>query len=337
MSAVEVRAPKVNARAGERARLFLFRYTTLILFVGVFVFFAVQAPRFAEGENIVNTIKQASFIGIASVGMMFVLLTGGIDLTVGANMYLSPLIAGVLMRQIGLPVLPALGVALIVGAIIGAINAFAIVRLRIIPFVVTLAMLFFIRGAGTFLTESRQLDYPRTMIDFGLVQFVGVPLPIIVFALVVIAAHLILTRTTFGRQLYAVGNDIEAAKKAGINTGRIVATVYVICGVCAALAGFIWIAQIGRLDQGFAEGREFDVIAATVLGGTSLFGGVGSAFGAVIGATLIQMVASGLVFTNVNLYLRPMIQSGIILLSVFLDSLRDANLRRLKRRFIRSD
>jgi ribose/xylose/arabinose/galactoside ABC-type transport system permease subunit len=161
-------------------------------------------------------------------------------------------------------------------------------------------------------------------------------MPIIVFALVVFTAHILLTRTSFGRQVYAVGHDIDAAKKAGINTGKIIALVYVICGICAALGGFILIAQISRLTHPFARGKELDVIAAAVLGGASLFGGAGNAFGAVVGAVLIQMVQTGLVFTEVNLYLQPMIQSSIIFLAVFFDGIRSAKLAKLTRRFIRS-
>jgi ribose transport system permease protein len=148
-------------------------------------------------------------------------------------------------------------------------------------------------------------------------------------------AFFILTRTPLGRQIYAVGNDIEAAKKAGINTDRVIALVYIFSGICAALAGFILISQIGRLDRSFAEGREFDAIAASVLGGTSLFGGVGNIFGAVIGALLIQMVQAGLVFNNVNLYLQPMVRAIIIFIAVFFDSLRERSMTRLRRRFIR--
>lgn len=321
----------------QEQRVVLLKYTTPIMFVLIFLFFGIQSPRFLEGENITNIIKQASFTGIAAVGMTFVLLTGGIDISVGANMYLSPLIAGVLMKDYDLGVLPALGIALVIGAIIGAVNGFFVVKLKIVPFIVTLSTLFFMRGAGTFLTDSRQLDYPRRMVDFGLTKFLGIPLPIILFAAVVVVAHVVLTRTTFGRQLYAVGNDKEAAKKAGINTDQTMFLAYVICGMCAALSGFVLIAQIGRLDQAFGEGAEFDVIASAVLGGTSLFGGVGNAFGAVIGATLIQMVEAGLIFTNVNLYLQPMMQATIIFLAVFFDSLRETTVKKLKRRFIRAE
>jgi ribose/xylose/arabinose/galactoside ABC-type transport system permease subunit len=315
---------------------FLLRNSSLVLFVTVFLFFGVQSPRFLELESISNIIKQAAFTGIVAVGMTFVLLTAGIDLSVGSNMYLSALFAGLAMRQPGIGVVGGLSVALLTGALFGAINAFCIVNLRIAPFMVTLATLVAGRGVGTAITESHGVDYPRSMVMFGASSILGIPMPIIVFALVVFTAHILLTRTTFGRQVYAVGHDIDGAKKAGINTGKIIAMVYVICGICAALGGFILIAQISRLTQPFARGKELDVIAAAVLGGASLFGGAGNAFGAVVGAVLIQMVQTGLVFTEVNLYLQPMIQSSIIFLAVFFDGIRSAKLAKLTRRFIRS-
>jgi ribose transport system permease protein len=315
----------------------LLRYTTPIMFLAAFLFFGLQESRFVEAQSIVNLVKQASFIGIVAVGMIFVLLTAGIDLSVGSIMYLAPLLAGFAMRNYGFDPVSAMVLAVLLGAMLGAINAFCVVRLRIIPFIVTLSTLFIYRGAGTFLTQSRQLDFPRSIVDFGLVSVLGIPLPILAFVAVMLVAHLVLTRTAYGRQIYAVGNDLEAAKKAGLPTDRIIASVFVISGACAALGGFLLISQIGRLDQSFSEGREFDAIAAAILGGASLFGGVGTAFSAVIGALLIQTVKAGLVFTGVNLYLQPMVQGGIIFLAVFLDSLRTMNLRQLKRRFIRTE
>jgi ribose transport system permease protein len=323
--------------ARRRLWTMLLGYTTPIMFLAAFLFFGLQEPRFLEAQSLVNLVKQASFIGIVAVGMIFVLLTAGIDLSVGSIMYLAPLLAGFAMRNYGFDPVSALVVAVAAGAMLGGINAFCVVRLRIIPFIVTLATLFIYRGAGTFLTQSRQLDFPRSIVDFGLVSVLGIPLPILAFVGVMLVAHLVLTRTAYGRQIYAVGNDLEAAKKAGLPTERIVASVFVISGACAALGGYLLISQIGRLDQGFSEGREFDAIAAAILGGASLFGGVGTAFSAVIGALLIQTVKAGLVFTGVNLYLQPMVQGGIIFLAVFLDSLRTMNLRQLKRRFIRAD
>ena len=340
----------MTARRFNLAR-FLLNNSTLVLFVVVFILFGISSsrvevpalggieiPRFWMPENIINIIKQSAvFAGIIGVGMTFVLLTAGIDLSVGSNMYLSVVCAGLLMRSSGLEIVPALLVSLLVGTLFGAFNAFCVVRLKIVPFMTTLATLVIGRGVGTALTSSQQIDFPQRMIAFGQTQVLGfLPMPIVVFAIVVVVAWFILNRTQFGRQVYAVGNDIEASKKAGINTDRTVAMVYIISGFCAGLAGFILASQLGgRVDRSFAETREFDAIAAAVLGGTSLFGGVGNVFGTVIGAVLIQLVGTGLQFNLVNLYLQPMVRALIIFLAIFFDSLREANLKKLKRRFIR--
>lgn len=326
----------MNRSRREKLIELLLRNTSLLLFILVFLFFGLQSSRFFQLENISNIIKNAAFTGVVAVGMTFVLLTGGIDLSVGSNIYLSALFAGLFMQR-GFEAIPGFIIALLVGAIFGAINAFCIVKMKIAPFIVTLATLVAGRGLGTAITESHAIDYPRSVLDFGVSSLAGVPMPIIVFMLVVITAHLILTRSQFGRQLYAVGNDMEAAKKAGINIDRITFSAYIISGMCAALGGFVLIAQIGRLTQPFGEGKELEVIAAAVLGGASLFGGIGSAFGPVIGAVLIQMVQIGLVFIETNLYLQPMIQAAIIFLAVLLDSLRASRLAKLKRRHILSD
>jgi ribose transport system permease protein len=326
----------MNTSRREQIIELLLRNTSLILFILVFLFFGLQSSRFFQLENVSNIVKNAAFTGVVAVGMTFVLLTGGIDLSVGSNIYLSALFAGLFMEQ-GYEVVPGLMVALLVGVLFGAINAFCIVKMKIAPFVVTLATLVAGRGLGTAITESHAIDYPRSVLDFGVSSLLGIPIPIIVFALVVIIAHIVLTRSQFGRQLYAVGNDMEAAKKAGINAERITFSAYIVSGLCAALGGFFLIAQIGRLTQPFGEGKELEVIAAAVLGGASLFGGVGSAFGPVIGSVLIQMVQIGMVFIAVNLYLQPMIQAAIIFLAVFFDSLRGSRLVKLKRRNIRTE
>lgn len=326
-----------------RARLIelLLRNVTLLIFVALFVYFGLQAPRFLGLDSIANIIKQSSFIGIIAVGMTFVLLTAGIDLSVGSNMYLSAMSAAYLMQvpalQNGWGVALALVAGLLTGALFGAVNGFCIVVLRITPFLVTLATLVAGRGLGTAITESFGLELPAPYLAFGASSLFGIPMPIIVFVIVVAAAHLVLSRTQFGRQIYAVGNDPEAARKAGLAVDRIVFAVYVICGFCAAIGGVTLIALIGRLNQTFGVGKEFDVITAAVLGGTSLFGGVGQAFGAVIGSTLVQTVQSGMIFIGINLYLQPMVLAGIIFLAVLIDAIRSARLEKLRRRMLRRD
>ena len=261
--------------------------------------------------------------------MTFVLLTGGIDLSVGSNMYVSAMTVGYLLQ------LPALqgGFGVFAGHCRRARDRRGLRRdqrvLRGVPAhnAIPCDACHDGRRPRPRHRDHRVLRHrlPRAAFTaFGAASILGVPIPIAVFAIVVAAAHLVLTRTPFGRQLYAVGNDVEAARKAGIDTDRIVFSVYVICGVCAALGGVTLIALVGRLNQTFGVGKEFDVITAAVLGGTSLFGGVGGAFGAVVGSVLVQMVQAGMVFVKVNLYLQPMVLAGIIFIAVFFDSLREA-------------
>jgi len=319
----------------ERAMDLAARHATYVIFAAVLIWYGVQAPSFLMPESLANIVKQSSFIGIAAIGMTFVLLTGGIDLSVGSVMFLAPLIAGYAMRELGVPVPVGFVVALAAGLTMGLINAIFIVWLRVIPFIVTLATLFLFRGYGTWLTSSTAFDFKEEFRTFGLSSLAGIPMPILIFATVAIIAHVTLAQTTFGRQIYALGNDREAARKAGVDVRLVEMRAYVICSACAALAGFVLISQIGRLDAGFGEGREFDVIAAAVLGGASLFGGIGSAFGAVVGATLIQTVKLGLVFTGVNLYLQPMMQGAIIIVAVLADGVRETRMQALQKRTIR--
>lgn len=322
--------------SGRRLALLLLRHAPVVLFVAIFGTFGLLSERFLDLQSFENIVKQASFIGIVAVGLTFVILTGGIDLSVGTNMYLSAVVAGLLMQDHGAPPLVAFAACLGTGLLFGAVNAFMVVRLRMVPFIVTLGTLVAGRGLALLVTESRGVILPSAVLRFGSGDTLGVPNPILVFALVVLVAQVVLTRTTLGRHIYAVGHDARAAAKAGIGVGRTLAAAYLVSGVCAALGGFVSVSQLGIVNPGFGEFTELYAIAAAVLGGASLFGGAGSVFpGTVLGAVLIQMVQSGLVFLRVDIYLQPLVQAAIILVAVLLDSLRNSRLARMGRRTIR--
>lgn len=322
----------------ERKKLFRFGLsnTSIILFLLLFVVFGLIAPRFFTGKNLENILFSASYIGILATGMTFVLLAGGIDLSVGSNMYLSGIIAGLLINNVGAPVWLAFLVAMVVGAVYGLINAFFITRLKIVPFIVTLSTLIAGRGIGLLITRSKSVDLPPNVNALSTTDVLGfIPGPIFVFALVVLVAHLVLSRTQFGRQVYALGNNDEAAQKAGINDRRLLTQIYVVSGVLAAVAGLVSLSQIGRIQPNFGEAYELDAIAAAVLGGASLFGGIGSIFpGTVVGTLMIEMIDAGLVFANVDIYLQPIVLAAIIFFAVFLDSVRSRQIARLERRNI---
>jgi ribose/xylose/arabinose/galactoside ABC-type transport system permease subunit len=313
--------------------------TPIILFVVVFVIFGLLSPRFFAWQTFENIFKQASYIGIVAVGMTFVLLTAGIDLSVGSNMYLSAAVAALLMQTYHYPIWLAILVSLAVGLLFGTVNAILITRLHLIPFMATLGTMVAGKGLALLFTKSVTLTIPTGLRQLAYARAFGlIPVPIVIFAIVVAIAWFILTMTPLGRRIYAVGNDPESAKKAGIGVAGVVGTVYIISGLTAALGGIVAAAQQGVVIPGLGEGYEFNAIAAAVLGGTSLFGGVGSVFpGTVVGAVLIQMIQSGLVFMQVDIYVQPLITAGIIFFAVLLDSFRNAQLLRMRRRNIRVD
>lgn len=312
----------------------LLKGTPLLLFAAVFLVFGSLSSRFLQPNNLVNILIQSSSLTILATGMTFVLLTAGVDLSVGAIMYVTAAIAGKMILS-GWALPWVLAAILAAGVVYGAVNATLITRLRIMPFIITLATLYLGRGLGLWITETRAMNLP-SLLTIGAQKVFGIPLPILVMALVLVIAHLVLTRTPFGRQIYATGHNLENARKAGIQTGLILASVYLISGLCAALGGMISLAQLGAVSPTFGNQREFSAIAAAVLGGTSLFGGRGTVLpGAFLGAILIQTVENGLVIINADPYLYPLVTSSIIFLAVCLDCLRHRLLSKLAQRQIR--
>lgn len=313
----------------------LLKNTTFILFVVVFVVFGLLARNFLTLGNLQVILSNSSYIGIITVGMTFVLLVGGIDLSVGSIMYLSAVATSVVVNDLELS--PWLGVVacLAVGLAFGAFNAFAVTKLGIVPFIATLVTMIAGRGLGLLVTQSVQLDFPDSITLLATVRLGGVQLNILIYALVVGLAALFLAWTPWGRRLYAAGNDLEAARKAGLKVARIIGSTYVVSGICAALGGFVSIAQIGRVPASFGRNSEFDAIAAAVLGGVSLFGGVGTVFpGALLGTVMIRVIQAGLVAKNVDIYIQPIIMGAIIFFAVLLDALRNLQLKKLGRRNI---
>ncbi len=313
----------------------LLRHAPWLLFIGVLAIFSLLAPRFLAGNNFLNIVVQAAATTIVATGMTFVLLTAGIDLSVGSVMFVAAALAGKLVLG-GQPLWLACAVIVLTGLVYGAVNALFITRLRVIPFIVTLATLYFGRGLGLWITETRAMNLPDSILRIGTANIAGIPFPALMLVLVVASAHIVLTRTSFGRQIYALGNDADAARKAGIRTRRIQFAVYVISGGCAALGGLVSLAQLGAVSPTFGNQREFAAIAAAVLGGVSLFGGRGAVLpGTLLGALLIQTIENGLVIANADPYLYPLVMSAIIFLAVLLDSLRNKQLKRSQRRVIR--
>lgn len=323
-------------RAGSRiVSTSILRGVPWLLYAAVVATFAGLSPKFLAAENFVNILVQSAPVAIVAVGMTFVLLTAGIDLSVGSVIFLAGAVGGSLVVRADWLVAAVLPVMLAVGLVCGAINGRLITRLRLSPFIVTLAMLFIARGLGLWITETRAINLPEAFLRLAALRPLWIPLPIWILTGVVAAAQFTLSLTPFGRQLYAVGNDPAAAKKAGIEVERILLAVYVISAATAALGGMIALAQLAAVSPNMGQGRELEVIAAAVLGGASLFGGRGTAVGAVLGALLIATVRNGLNLVDADPYIYPMITGAIIFLAVLLDSVSHQRMAKITRRRIR--
>lgn len=299
-----------------------------IALILVIVILSFVAPNFATASNLTNVLLQSSIVGVAAVGATFVILTGGIDLSQGAVLAVSGMTVGVLLQD-GLN--PFLGIAICVGigALFGAFNGAAVAWLRLVPFITTLATLGIARGLTLFVSGGQAaFDLPEAFLWLGGARVWGIPVPVIVMALVYILGIIVLRKTTFGHKVYAVGGNPEAARLAGIKVRRILFSVYVLSGAMAALASVLLIGRLQSATPASGTGLELDVIAAVVIGGTSLFGGRGSLVGTLLGVLLIATINNGLVLLNVSPYLITMVQGAIIFLAVLLDSLASRRARR---------
>lgn len=319
----------------SRPLLRLLDFAPGVIFTVVLLSFGLMSDRFLTRDNLTQVLVQASSTAVVAAGMTFVLLTAGVDLSVGAIMFVGAGLAGKMAlsgQQLPLCLLVMIGV----GLLGGVVNAMLVTRLKLVAFIATLATLYIGRGVGRWITQTRAMNLPDSFLALGSARWLGIPVPLWIAGAVILVAQITLSNTPYGRQLYALGNNAEAARKAGLRTSRLLASVYVICGFCAGLGGILALSQLGSVSPKFGELYEFDAITAAVLGGTSLFGGRGRVFpGTVLGAVLLKSIFNGLVIVQADPYLYPLITSGIIFAAVLIDSLRSHLVARLSRRMIR--
>jgi ribose transport system permease protein len=291
-----------------------------IALVLVCVALSVLTSDFLTPGNIANVITQSSVVGIAAVGATFVIITAGIDLSVGATVALSGML-GALVGQNGGNAYLALGVSMLTAAALGAFNGVSVAKFKLSPFIVTLAVLGMARGLTLQLSQGGSIyNLPDQFVFLGSGSVGGLQAPAVVTFFVFLLGHLVLTRTTFGHQIFAVGGNREAARLSGIKVSWVLFVVYVFAGLCAGLAAIVLTGRLAAATPTAANGLELQVIAAVVIGGTSLFGGKGSLLGTLIGVLLIGVINNGLVLLNVSPYLVQFVQGAIIFAAVAVDA-----------------
>ncbi len=290
-------------------------------FVLFCAFLAVATPNhaFLTGQNLLNVLLQISVNTVLATGMTLVILTAGIDLSVGSVVAFGGVVGADLAAR-GTPVPVAAAVALGAGALVGLANGAAVVFLRVAPFIATLASMTAIRGLAFLYTGGQSVGGLSDSFTFWGTARVGpVPLPVLLTALVVLATAFLLARTTFGRHVYAVGGNEEAARLSGVRVGRVKLLVYGGMGFLAALGGLVLAARLGTGDPKAGDLFELNAIAAVVVGGCSLMGGRGTLWGTVLGALVIGVLDNGLVLLDVSTYWQKVVKGAVILAAVALD------------------
>jgi ribose/xylose/arabinose/galactoside ABC-type transport system permease subunit len=312
-----------QAAAGGTRRLQWQRVAEYVIVVAIVleaVVFAAIAPAFLSVPNLLNVALSIAITGILAVGMTAVILTGGIDLSVGSVAALAGVVAAMIAAQGGGAVLWGALAALAIGLAVGAFNGLMIARFRVPPFVTTLAMLTICRGLAFIVTGGRSTgNLPASFGFLGRARLFGVPVPVLLMLLVFAAGWFVLKRMTFGRYVYAVGGNREAAYLAGVNTRRVTLLVYVLNGFLVGLAGLVLASRLGAGVPNAGLQYELDVIAAVVVGGTSLTGGRGSVIGTFWGAVFIGVLNNGLNLAGVDPYIQKIALGVVLLLAVLAD------------------
>lgn len=290
---------------------------------------AVFTNSFMTPANISNIMTQSAVVGVVAIGMTFVIITAGIDLSVGANLALAGLVGAMVSQATGDGLLGIIVLMLVVAGV-GAFNGASVTVLRLAPFIVTLATMGMARGLTLQLSQGQTVyGLPPSLGWIGSTSIGGISVAAILTVVLFVIAHLVLKRTVFGHMVFAVGGNVEAARLAGIPVRRVIFACYLIAGVCAGIAAIILLGRLDSATPNAANGLELQVIAAVVIGVTSLFGGKGSMVGTFIGVLLIGVINNGLTLLNVSSFWVQFVQGALIFLAVLLDSL---NSRRTSRR-----
>jgi ribose/xylose/arabinose/galactoside ABC-type transport system permease subunit len=295
----------------------------LIILAIVLVLLAMFVPNFFTSRNIGNVLIQAAPLGLMAIGMAIVMITGGIDLSIPAVMGLSAILGAMVLRDTGSIPLAGL-VMLLVGSGLGAVNGFSVAYLRMIPFVVTLAMMTIVTGAAVAITNSVSIPVTdEAFYDLILDRSLGIQRPVIIAGVVTLIATILMRRHKYGRWVYAVGINVKTARVSGIPTARVIFGAYVVSGLLAGLTAIVLSARLGSASANMGtDAIVLDVVASAVVGGVSIYGGVGGPLGAVFGAIFITVISNSMNMMQASYFTSLIVKGFVIVAFVAIDSLR---------------
>ncbi len=319
MATIASRRPPVWNRT--RALVTSHEGILFLILIASLLALATQTDRFLTVDNLLNQGRLMAEVGLVALPMTYVIITAGIDLSVGSIMGLCAIVLGYSWKNLGLPLELAIVIALMTGTLAGAANGWFITRIGVPPLIMTLATLALYRGLAEGISQARSVrGYPEWFFELGQGEILGVPTQLWLLLIAIVMAAIVLARTAFGRSLYAIGHNELAARFSGIPVDRYKLIVYTFSGFMAGLAGYIFVSRVSTTRSDMGTGLELDVIAAVVLGGTSIFGGTGTILGTVLGVILIQLLKNGLALTGVKGDATIVVIGAVLILSILIST-----------------
>jgi len=325
MSNIEVNLDKKQARRSSIKSVLVSQYFVIIvILLAMGTVMSFLSPVFLTSRNLLNVLLQTSINITVAVGVTMVILTGGIDLGVGSVVALTGVTLGTMLKS-NLPISVAFLIAVLVGTLTGIINGLLVSKGRVPAFVATLGMMSAARGLSLIITGGQSIYvFPKSFLNFfGIGYLWFIPMPVVIAAVVVIVAQYILSQTRFGRYVYAIGGNPEAARLAGVKVTLMLIITYMIAGITYAIGGTILTARLNSAQPIAGVGYELDAIAAAVIGGTSLSGGIGTVWGTVLGALIMGVLRNGLNLLNISSYVQQVLIGTVIVGAVLIDRMRN--------------
>ena len=312
-------ATEVTSRGWHLDPRILYGGSRLFVLALLCIVLTIASPVFLTGTNALNVLRVASLLVILGIGQTFVILTAGIDLSIGSVLTISSVIAALGLKA-GVPLPLALAAGLAVGAALGFLNGLMVAVVKLPPFIATYGMLWVAAGFAVVLLKGHVIyGFEEDFRFLGVGNLMGVPMPIVVMVALWVPAYLLLRRTTFGRSLYAVGANQEAARLSGVKKDRVLILAYTLSGFLAAAAGLVYVARLNASEAGIGANMLLPAIAAVVIGGTSLFGGEGGIVGTLIGALIMTIVQNGMNLLGVESVWQGVVLGALIVVAVLLD------------------
>jgi ribose transport system permease protein len=326
----------LKARRSGAGLNLLLGLTLLLLLMAMWLALSVETTTFWTSNNMANLLRQGAMIAILAIGETFVIITGGIDLSVGAVAgVISMAVAWLLTHDLGFAssIAGAISISLAIGVLIGLFHAFGVVQMGLPPFIMTLATMYALRGIGLLVTNGATISITNdSFTGFSRASFLGFPwtdgswfsVPMLFWMVIVVAvpAYLLLSQSRWGRYLFAIGSNKEAARLSGVNVNAVTYMAYIVSAFCAAFVGILLAMRIGIGNPTQGDGWELQAIASSVIGGTSLFGAVGSVHGPLIGSFILTTINNGANLLNLNPFWQRIITGMLIILVVYFDTLR---------------